>query len=181
MNRVRVVCMLLALALTGFTAGSTAFADAKGEEALKAAFKKLGAAKTLTFDMATENKFPGAPAPINWKGKVAAMKPNFLSVAMTGESAPSFFADGKDYYITAQGRAQKAPLEAKPTEMQGIWEGEIDAFFGGEKLVDKVQATHTGTEKVGDVECAADRARAGDDDVTGVIGDQSQAVDHGIM
>lgn len=153
MNGVRVVCVLGALTMTVFSAGSTAFADAKGEEALKAAFKKLGAAKTLTFDMATENKSPGAPAPITWKGKVAAMKPNFLSVAMTGQLAPSFYADGKDYYMPSQGGMQKVPLEAKPTELQGVWEGEVDAFFGGEKLVDKVKATYSGAEKIGEVDC----------------------------
>jgi L-ectoine synthase len=91
-------------------------------------------------------KVPQAPDPSNWKGKVAAMKPNYLKVAMEGNGSPSFFADGTDYYMVGMGRSAKMPLEKKPTELQGVWEGEIDAFFGGEKLVEKVTTMYAGKE-----------------------------------
>ena len=129
------------------------FADAKGDEILRAAFKKLHEAKTMTFDLVTETKISQLPDPLSWKGKVAAMKPNYLKVAMAGEGAPSFVADGKDYYISAGGQSAKMPLEKMPLEMQGIWEGELDAFYGGEKLVEKVTTMYAGAEKIEELDC----------------------------
>lgn len=149
----RLVTTCLMIGLMAGSLISSAPADEKGVATLKAAYKKLHEAKTLTFDLAIENKFPGAPGPIKWTGTVTAMKPNFVKVELKGDFAPSFFADGKEYHIVSQGRAQKLPLAPEPKELQGVWEGELDAFYGGEALVDKAVATHMGVQKVGTVDC----------------------------
>lgn len=144
---------IAALALA--CAATAARADQKGEEVLRQAFKTLGAAKSYTADMTATMTSPGAPGSLTFKGTVKAMKPNFLRVEMKGDGGNLLFvADGKDYYVPGEGgAAEKMKLEAAPTEFQGMWEGEVDAFFGGEKNLAKVDASYAGTERVGGVEC----------------------------
>ena len=64
------------------------------------------------------------------------MKPNLLRVELRPGNGPGviFAADGKNYYTyqEANKRYTKDALPASPTEFQGQWEGEIDAFFGDE-------------------------------------------------
>lgn len=126
-------------------------ADEKGEAALRTAFKTLHAAKTYTATITNEAKLPDRT--ISRPGTLAAMKPNFLRVEFKGTTPMLFVADGKEYHIQAGERHQKQPLEAAPTEFLGQWEGEIDAFFGGEKSLTGREITHTGTETVDGVEC----------------------------
>jgi outer membrane lipoprotein-sorting protein len=126
-------------------------ADEKGEAVLRAAFKTLYAAKTYTANITTEAQFPDRA--ISRPGTLAAMKPNFLRVEFKGTSPMLFVSDGKAYHIQAGERHQKQPVEAAPTAFLGQWEGEIDAFFGGDKSLTGREITLTGTESVGGVEC----------------------------
>ncbi len=142
---------LLGLALT-----LPASADEKGTATLKAAYKKLHEAKTLTFDLAIT--MAGPMGPIQWTGTARAMKPNFARIELKGNFAQSFYADGKDYFMLANSRATKLPLEAKPKELQGVWEGELDAFFGGEELLGKLTATFVEDKKVDGVDCVVVKA-----------------------
>lgn len=154
-----------AFALTALTV-SSAFADDKGEKILREAFKKLGEAKAMTALITSKIEVEGLDEPITFKGTVAALKPNLLRVEMKGDipqRGPIEFiyaADGKHYYSfnSAANAYTKAKLDPKPTEFVGQWEGEVDAFFGGEKNVDKVKATYAGSEKVGARQCEVVKA-----------------------
>jgi outer membrane lipoprotein-sorting protein len=134
-----------------------ASADEKGEAALRAAFRTLHGAKTYTANAAITINQPGQAKPINLKGTIAAMKPNLLRVELKQASGPGvvFAADGKNYYTYIEAAKQyvKQDLDAAPKEFQGEWEGEVDAFFGGESLLSKGDASYAGTEKVGGVDC----------------------------
>jgi outer membrane lipoprotein-sorting protein len=138
-------------------AGLTARADEKGEAILRHAFKTLNAAKTYTANLAITINQPGQPRPISLKGTVAALKPNLLRVELKQAEGPGviFAADGKKYYTYTEARKEytKVDLEESPKEFQGEWEGEIDAFFGGESLLSKGETSYVGTETVGGVEC----------------------------
>lgn len=154
-----------AIALTTLSL-SSALGDEKGEKILREAFKKLGEARAMTALMSTKIEVEGLDEPITFKGTVAALKPNYMRVEMKGEvpmRGPIEFiyvADGKNYYSynSAANAYTKAKLDPKPTEFLGQWEGEIDAFFGGEKNVNKVKATYAGTDKVGSVQCEVVKA-----------------------
>jgi len=129
----------------------TASADPKGETILREAYRTLHAAKSFSATItATRTGEDDAIA-----GSVSAMKPNFLRVEMKAPADTSFIADGKSYFIYAGRNKQylKSPLAAAPAEMQGMWEGEIDSFFGGEKCFPKGEVTYAGSVKVGDVDC----------------------------
>jgi outer membrane lipoprotein-sorting protein len=157
-----------ALLLVATMSAKPTAADEKGSAVLKEAFKKLGEAKTMTADVSAVMDAPGAPAPMKLKGTVAAMKPNFFRWDMQGPGAQSFYADGKSYYIYISQINQyvKQALAAKPTELPGMWEGEVDAFFGGEKNAEKVEAMLTGSEKVGEVDCDVVKVEIKDPDRT---------------
>jgi outer membrane lipoprotein-sorting protein len=159
--------LALAAALCVVTASQLA-ADEKGEAALRAAFKTLHAAKTYTANIRTETQFPDRA--ISRPGTLAAMKPNFLRVEFRGTSPMLFVADGKEYHIQAGDRHQKQALEAAPTAFFGQWEGEIDAFFGGETSLDGREITLTGTETVDGVECDQVKV-AGSEQNTAVVYD----------
>jgi outer membrane lipoprotein-sorting protein len=159
-----------AFALTALSLAS-ARADEKGEKILREAFKKLGESKAMTALLSCKIEVEGLPDPIAFKGTVAAMKPNLLRVELKGEVSPPgggekrmlefvYAADGKNYYSfsNANNTYTKAKLDPKPTEFLGQWEGEIDAFFGGEDNVKKVKATYAGSEKVGTVQCEVVKA-----------------------
>jgi len=160
MNRRPVIRLLAAAALAACVA-LPARADDKSDAVLKAAFKKLGDAKTMTADITCVIKVEVLPQPIELKGTIVAMKPNFLRVEVkgevpgVGEIQQVFAADGKDYYSYNRSAnvCLKAKLDAKPKEFLGMWEAEIDAFFGGEESASKLETSSSGVEKVGDVEC----------------------------
>jgi outer membrane lipoprotein-sorting protein len=155
-----------ALLLLATMAAKPSAADEKGSAIVREAFKKLHQAKTMTADFAIEVKIPGAPAPQTMKVSVAAMKPNFFRFEAQGRGAQSFYADGKDYFILIPQANQfvKQPLDPKPTELPGMWEGEIDAFFGGDKGLEKGEATYVKEEKVGEVECDVVKVQMKDPD-----------------
>lgn len=137
----------------GILAARPAPADPKGEAALADAFKALHAARSFSADMAVRVNPPGQPV-IQLKGSVTAMKPNFLRVELKGgEMSLAFVSDGKNYFSLSGPSYQKSAAEAAPTAFQGVWEGEIDAFFGGEKALPKGTTTHAGSEKVDGVDC----------------------------
>lgn len=154
-------CQFLAASLLAACAGLPAAADDASDAIIKAAYKKLGDAKTMSAEITCKIEVEGLDEPIEFKGTVAAMKPNLLrvelkgKVPMAGEIEQIFAADGKNYFTYNSGANAciKAKLEAKPTEFLGLWEGEIDAFFGGEKAAAKFKTESGGTAKVGDVEC----------------------------
>ncbi len=130
-------------------------ADTKGVDILKAAFAKLGAARTMSANLSGEvSNGPNRPA-VKFNGTVAAMKPNFLKVELKGPGTRVFISDGKYYYNWAEGARiyTKDIVAAKPVEFGGVWEGEIDAFFGGAASVAKIDASYVGTEKVDGVDC----------------------------
>jgi outer membrane lipoprotein-sorting protein len=147
--------LLLAGAAVLLAAASPIAADEKGEAVLRDAFKTLHDAKTFSADFNASMSIAGAPGPVTFKGTVLAMKPNLLRVEMKGPSTLVFAADGKNYfaYNSQPNTYSKTALEAAPTEFLGMWEGEIDAFFGGEKNLPKVTVTYVGTEKIDGVEC----------------------------
>lgn len=157
------VTALTAVMVTG------ACADEKGDKILREAFKKLGDSKAMTALITAKIEIEGLPEPLVFKGTVAAMKPNLLRVELKGE-VPSpgggekrtmefvYAADGKNYYSfpapnNLPNTYTRVKLLPKPTEFLGQWEGEVDAFFGGEKNADKVKATYAGSEKVGTIQC----------------------------
>ncbi len=127
-------------------------ADEKGDAILKAAFEKLHAAKTLSMDVSISNSF--ALTKIQ-KGTVVAKKPNFLRAELMKQGGVLMVSDGKNSYQLPNGSKQyfKSPVDAKPQEMQGFWEGEVDSFFGGVAGLKGVETTYSGHEKVGGVEC----------------------------
>jgi outer membrane lipoprotein-sorting protein len=158
MKRAVVIETALALyLLAGLTAAG--MADAKGDAILRQAFKKLGTARTYAADVAMTFRAPSVRT-LARKGTVAALKPNFLRVELKAPRAQLFIADGKAYYNYLLGAPLyvKEPLPPKPVEFLGVWEGEIDAFFGGEQNAGKVTAAYGGSEKVGGVDCDIVRA-----------------------
>lgn len=159
-----------AMLLTAIITALPARADEKGQAVLREAFKTLQDAKTLTADLSVSVANAPGPTPQSLKGKVTLMKPNYLRVELEGPEGQSFFADGKNYYMysTAAKRYVRQSLSPNPTEFQGLWEGEIDAFFGGVKSAEKVTATYVGTEKIGDVECDVVKVEMKDPDRTAV-------------
>lgn len=132
---------------------ASATADEKPEAVLRAAMAKMHAAKTLTADMTLALNAPGRPE-IQLKGTVAAMKPNFLRVELSGRPMNMVYAaDGRNYYTLQGDRYQKDDLAGAPEAMEGLWEAEINAFFGGEKVFPKGKVTSAGSEKVDGVDC----------------------------
>ncbi len=132
--------------------------DARGEELLRGAMKKLHAAESYSATLSITNAGPGQPE-VKSQGSLAAMKPNFLRVEIKGPADAGgsilFAADGKHYniYIAQANQYLREDLDPAPTELRGQWEAEVDAFFGGERGLPKSGATHVGTAKVGGVEC----------------------------
>src|SRR2546421_9277978 len=58
-------------------------ADGRGTAILREAFGKLGAAKTMECKLMVTASDPRTEKPLQMKGTVAAMKPNFLRVEVT--------------------------------------------------------------------------------------------------
>src|SRR5579872_5662581 len=114
------------------TAPHGARADEKGDVLLKQAFAKLNAATTYAADITSATKI-GDKADATLKGKMAAMKPNYLKLELEGDQSMTIVSDGKNLFSYAGGTPFyfKQPVPAHPTELPGSWEGEIDSFFGG--------------------------------------------------
>jgi outer membrane lipoprotein-sorting protein len=119
--------------------------------------KKLQAARTYSADLAVTSSAPGRPDRTR-TGTIVAMKPNFLHVEVKA-AAPAgtvaYTADGKSYYIYSEAAKiyQRMELEAAPQQMPGEWEGEVDAFFGGDKNLPKSGATDVGDATVDGAAC----------------------------
>lgn len=147
-------------------AGAPACADVRGERLLREAFRKLGAARAMTALITARIEIEGLQEAILLKGTVAALKPNYLRVELRGDLPARgpiefiYVADGKHYYSfsSLENAYTKTRLDPNPTEFLGQWEGEIDAFFGGEKNAAKVKATYAGSERVGNRVCEVVRA-----------------------
>ena len=140
-----------------------AAADERGPAILREAYRTLYAARTFTANVTCTTTTPGEPA-IVMTGTIAALKPNYLRVELSGDVPVRqkllFASNGKSYRILADGMdaEKEAPAEAAPTGFSGEWEGEVDAFFGGEKSLPTGKIEYLGSDKVDDVEC--DRVRA---------------------
>lgn len=142
-------------------------ADEKGERILGEAFKKINEAQSMTATLTQIVEGEGISKRVIAKGTVSAMKPNLLMVRVTTQiegsekSEAVYAATGKDYvwYDSAEKDENeeelyhKDKLAVNPTDFPGPWEGEIDAFFGGEKLLAKGKADYSGMDKVGDAAC----------------------------
>ena len=137
-------------------------ADEKGERILREAFKKINESQSMTATLTRAFEGENISGKVISKGTIAAMKPNLLLVRITtqiegaSKDEDVYAATGKDYINYHSGKKQYSAtkLEANPTEFSGEWEGEIDAFFGGEKLLAKGTADYTGLDKVGDAPCS---------------------------
>jgi outer membrane lipoprotein-sorting protein len=138
-----------------FVLQASARADEKGLAIVRSAFGKLGGAKTMSANI--QSISPTGTGSATLKGTVMAMKPNLLKVVFTSGNQTTFFvSDGKAYYSNFQTPAKsfrKQPVLAKPFEFLGMWEGEIDAFFGGAANADRVTITTVTTEKVAGMDC----------------------------
>lgn len=132
--------------------------DARGEEILRNAMKKLHAAETYSAELTFTSSRPGQ-AGSKSQGTLLAMKPNLLRVEIKAPAEAGgsvlFAADGKHYniYIGRANQYLREDLDPAPTEFRGQWEAEVDAFFGGDRGLPKSGASHTGTARVAGVEC----------------------------
>jgi outer membrane lipoprotein-sorting protein len=162
---------LIAPGLFALTLLTTApcHADEKGNKLLREACKTMAASKAMTANVTVTISGGFFEKTVTLKGTAAALKPNFFRFEYKGaaklndkemEMAGLYVADGKDYYSLGGAPLRynmkaytKTKLAEKPTELLGEWEAEFDAFFGGEKIADKGDATITGTEKVNGVTC----------------------------
>jgi outer membrane lipoprotein-sorting protein len=152
----RSIGIALAAAALGLSAAG-ARSDAKGEALLRGAMKKLQAARTYSADLVATTTAPGRPE-AKRTGAVLAMKPNYLRVELKAPAPAgtvSYTADGKSYYsYFERGKTyQRDPLPAAPQELPGQWEGEIDAFFGGDKNVPKSGAELSGEATIDGEPC----------------------------
>jgi outer membrane lipoprotein-sorting protein len=134
-------------------------ADEKGEKILREAFRKLHKAQSLTADLITERVMTGQPT-IPGKGTIVLKKPNFLYVTLSRQvnsrtQKQTYVSDGTNYFNYADGSKtyMRQPAAKNPTEFTGDWEGEVDAFFGGEASADKFNADFAGTETLEGIPC----------------------------
>ncbi len=157
------VALILASALAG-----AARADVKGTAILKQAFSTLHAAKTFRAKVThteTERRLSREQT-----GVVLTMKPNLMRFELTGRMAPTFVSDGKTYYMYAKGGQiyRKMPVKPNQGEFFGLWEGEVDSFFGGATLVGKVQADYVGPTRHAGKDCDVVRVTMKEPDRTAV-------------
>jgi outer membrane lipoprotein-sorting protein len=160
-------------------------ADEKGEKIVREAFKKLHQAQSMTADLTTERTMTGQPS-VSGKGTIVLKKPNLLSVTLSSQigsrtQKQTFVSDGTNYFNYTEGAKNymRQPALKNPTEFGGEWEGEVDAFFGGEQNADKVNADFTGTETVEGIPCDLIRvtAKQGDNRVlTYAIGQKDRLI-----
>jgi len=156
----------LAALLIAAAACARSGADPRGTAILKQSFATLHAARTYRAKVVRTDQQGRLSS--EHEGVILAMKPNYMKYQLGGRMGATFVSDGKSYYIFARGGQfyQKLAVEAHPTEFPGEWEGEIDAFFGGAALVDKVQATYAGATRFAGKPCDLVRAAMKDPDRT---------------
>lgn len=146
---------------------------------MRKAFAKLHAAKSMSANVTTTFNGPDGK-PMTFKGTVKAAKPNLFRWDMTGTGAMTFVADGMNYYQTSVGSPYffRSPLDKNPQEMSGMWEGEVDAFFGGPAKLADIKTTYLGTTTVGGVTCDLVKAeyKAPDRTVTFAIGQSDSLI-----
>ncbi len=147
------------IGLTSCAAFSSAQADEKGETILREAFQKLHKAQSLSADMITERTITGQPKMLG-KGTIALKKPNFLNVTLSTQAnsrtlKQTYVSDGKNYFNYFEGSKNymRQTTAKNPTEFNGDWEGEVDAFFGGIATAEKYHADFAGTETLEGILC----------------------------
>jgi hypothetical protein len=101
MRPIHTILLMGGLAGLALFAPLCARADEKGDQILRAAFRTLHEAQSMTAELTTERTMTGQPA-ASGKGTVALKKPNLLSVTlMRREGAPArkqtYVSDGKNY------------------------------------------------------------------------------------
>jgi outer membrane lipoprotein-sorting protein len=167
MNR-HSLATLAAGAIVTLASTATARADAKAFALLKDAFDKLHAAQSVTMELNIAMTPPEPAEPVVAKVRATALKPNFFRFDSKQPGLPSFIADGKDYYTHWAGpnAFKKSELAAAPTELPGLWEGEIDAFFGGMGKLKPADVTLVGAEVVAEVPCDVVRVKLANPDRT---------------
>lgn len=148
-------------ALVGFGSGGAvaAHADEKGAALLRNAFSKLHEAQTMTADLTIDQKVTGQAIEKS-KGTVTLKKPNYLNVTLSSQEGPrtvkrTFVSDGTNYFIYSEGSKNytRQPVAGTPTAIPGEWEGEVNAFFGGDALAIKLKADFAGTETIEGTDC----------------------------
>lgn len=158
-----------AVALILAAVAPPAGADEKGDGLLREALSNLKAAQSLTADISYAVALEGAAQVVPaYKGTISLKKPNLLRAEMKGTRGMVYVSDGKNSYNYSEGSKQyfKRPLPDPLTTVAGPWGTEINAFFGGEKLMPPEGAVVAGTEKIGDVECDLVKATQGTQSAT---------------
>jgi len=141
-------------------------ADEKGERILRESFRKLHEAQSMTAELTTERKMTGQPG-MSGKGTITLKKPNRINVTLSRQAGSrteklTFVSDGKNYFTYTEGAKtyMRQPTPQSPTDFGGDWEGEIDAFFGGETNAEKVNADFAGMETLAGIPCDLIRVTA---------------------
>ena len=157
---VRTFALCIAFSLSALS-GTIARADEKGDKILRKAFSKLFASKSMSADITKTimgDQFPSEG--IILKGTVSALKPNYLRVEFKGDQQIGnlsfvFVSNGTNYfdYSSSTKQYSKSKVSLTPTEFAGMWEGEIDAFFGGDKNALKVKTDYEGEELYNKIPC----------------------------
>lgn len=152
---------LLTGGLTGLALFSAhaAVADEKGEKLLSEAFRTLQQARSLTADLETQTETTGNPL-VTGKGTISLKKPNLLSVLVSvptgaGVRKTASISDGKSYFNYREGAPTYMRESVSPTPVQfnGDWEGEVDAFFGGEKIASDLKVDFAGSDTLDGTLC----------------------------
>jgi outer membrane lipoprotein-sorting protein len=138
-------------------------AAARGEAILGRAFRQLQAARTFQARIATRSSDARQRLAGVGIGTVAAMKPNRfrLELRLATGGRVLYVADGHQYFsprYAPSGPDSAPPLVRWQLPQQidafpGPWEGEVDAFFGGERGLAGMAVDHVGKESVAGVEC----------------------------
>lgn len=138
--------VLVVLAVLAFAAQSAA--DENGSKILNAALQKLYDAKSYMADITTSIDKDVM------KGRILLMKPNFLRCEVSGPQSVALVADGSMYHMHDRtgGSYMKNPLAAHPSQINGMWGAEIDAFYGGPEI-EIGTVTYAGAAKVDGVDC----------------------------
>ncbi len=164
-------------------------AEPQAEATLKSAFNKLRALKSYSAQLQGGVNFGGRTV-VTYTGTVQAMKPLYLKVVKTQKqgdetSTTQFVSNGKDYIVHSEGDPSfgRDPVNPGQTQFQGQWEGEIDAFFGGEKLLEGREVTSVGEGLVGKISCVKIRAAGSDPriNVTYFVGKADQMIHRSVI
>lgn len=139
--------------LANFGLAGPLHADARADSILRQAFEKLHAAKSFSADLSATIRIPGAGVSA-LKGRILALKPNYLRVDLQGRTPMRYVCDGKFYYRqVSHTEYVRERADPRPSVFVGVWEGEIDAFFGGAGLTNGLSTSYRGTETVAGMPC----------------------------